>query len=90
MPRVLIRDYQREGKMIVTDWIHTIAGLFILISLLLGVEPSPVFISKYWLWLTAFVGANLFQYGLSKFCPMAMILKALGVPEQRKELTKAK
>lgn len=70
--------------MIVTDWIHTIAGLFILISLALGAEASPVFMSKYWLWLTAFVGANLFQYGLSKFCPMAMILKGLGVPEERK------
>lgn len=69
--------------MIVTDWIHTIAGLFILISLALGVEASPLFMSKYWLWLTAFVGANLFQFGISKFCPMAMILKALGVPEKR-------
>ena len=30
-----------------------------------------------------FVGANLFQYGFSKFCPLAMILKKLGVPESR-------
>ena len=29
--------------------------------------------------LTAFVGANLFQYGLTKFCPMALILKLSGV-----------
>ena len=36
-----------------------------------------------WLWVTAFVGANLFQYGFSKFCPMAGILKKLGVPETR-------
>ncbi len=70
--------------MIVTDWVHTVAGLFILVSLALGVEASPIFMSKYWLWLTAFVGANLFQFGLSKFCPMAMILKAMGVPEERK------
>lgn len=69
--------------MIVTDWIHTIAGTFILLSLALGVQASPVFHSPYWLWLTAFVGANLFQFGLSKFCPMALILKALGVPESR-------
>ncbi|MBU4262094.1 MAG: DUF2892 domain-containing protein [Proteobacteria bacterium] len=69
--------------MIVTDWVHVIAGLFILLSLALGVEASPIFLSKYWLWFTAFVGANLFQYGFSKFCPLAMILKAFGVPEKR-------
>jgi hypothetical protein len=69
--------------MIVTDWIHTLAGTFILISLLLGVPASPIFHSTYWLFFTAFVGLNLFQYGITKFCPMAYILKALGVPEQR-------
>ncbi len=69
--------------MIIADWIHTLAGTFILISLALGVPASPVFQSSYWLWFTVFVGANLFQYGLSKFCPMAVILKALGVPESR-------
>lgn len=68
--------------MIVTDWIHTIAGTFILLSLALGAQASPVFHSSYWLWVTAFVGANLFQFGISKFCPMAIILKAFGVPEK--------
>lgn len=69
--------------MIITDWIHTIAGAFILFSLSLGVEVSPIYHSSYWLWFTAFVGANLFQFGLTKFCPLALILKALGVPESR-------
>lgn len=69
--------------MIITDWIHTIAGLFIILSLALGVEISPIFHSKYWLIFTLFVGANLFQYGLTKFCPMALILAKLGVPENR-------
>ena len=69
--------------MIVTDWIHTIAGTFILLSLLLGVEASPLFHSKYWLIFTAFVGVNLLQFGISKFCPMGLILKRLGVPESR-------
>ena len=36
-----------------------------------------------WLWLTFFVGANLFQYGFTKFCPLGLILKKLGVPETR-------
>ncbi len=69
--------------MIVTDWIHTLAGTFIVLSLLLGVPASPIFHSSYWLFFTAFVGLNLFQYGITKFCPMAYILKALGVPEER-------
>lgn len=70
--------------MIITDWIHTIAGFFILLSLGLGVESSPIFMSKYWLFFTAFVGANLFQFGLTKFCPLGLILKMLGVPAERK------
>ena len=67
--------------MTVNDYIHVFAGTFILLSLALGVEASPIFMSKYWLWFTAFVGANLFQYGLTKFCPMGIILKKLGVKE---------
>ncbi len=69
--------------MIVNDWIHSIAGTFILVSLALGAPASPFFHSPYWLWVTAFVGANLFQFGLTKFCPLGLILKALGVPENR-------
>jgi hypothetical protein len=69
--------------MIVTDWIHVLAGLFILLSLSLGVEVSPIFHSKYWLFFTAFVGLNLFQFGFSKFCPLGFILKKLGVAESR-------
>ena len=67
--------------MTVNDYIHTMAGSFILLSLTLGVEASPIFMSKYWLWVTTFVGANLFQYGLTKFCPMGIILKKLGIQE---------
>lgn len=69
-------------KMTVNDTIHSVAGTFILLSLALGVEGSPIFMSRYWLWFTAFVGANLFQYGFSGFCPMGIILKKLGVPEK--------
>ncbi len=68
-------------KMLVNDWIHVFAGTFILLSLGLGVPASPIFVSKYWLWFTAFVGANLFQYGFSGFCPLGLILKKLGVAE---------
>lgn len=67
----------------INDWIHILAGCFILLSLALGVDASPIFHSKYWLFFTAFVGLNLFQFGISKFCPLALILKKLGVPENR-------
>lgn len=69
--------------MYVTDWIHSFAGFFILLSLALGVETSPLFLSKYWLFFTAFVGLNLLQFGFSKKCPLGIILKKLGVPENR-------
>ena len=39
------------------------------------------FVNKWWLAFTAFVGLNLLQFGFTNFCPMALILKKLGVPE---------
>jgi len=59
--------------------IRIFAGSFILVSLLLGVEASPLFVSKHFLWFTAFVGANLFQSGFTRFCPLELILRKLGV-----------
>ena len=69
--------------MIITDWVNLMAGSFILLSLSLGVEASPLFHSSYWLFFTAFVGANLLQFGFTKFCPLGIILKKIGVPERR-------
>ena len=67
--------------MTVDRWIHIIAGSFILISLALGIPGSPLFMSAWWLAFTAFVGANLLQFGFSEVCPMGWFLKKLGVPE---------
>ena len=50
------------------------AGFMILASLLLGVMVSP-----YWFWLTAFVGLNLLQSSFTGFCPLATVLRRLGV-----------
>jgi hypothetical protein len=50
------------------------AGGMILASLLLGLYVSP-----YWYWFTAFVGFNLFQSAFTGFCPLAVILRKLGV-----------
>lgn len=60
---------------------RVIAGLFILLSLALGVEGSPLFHSPNWLWFTAFVGANLLQSGLTQWCLMERILRKLGLQQ---------
>ena len=64
-----------------TTWriVRVIAGTFVLLSLALGVPQSPIFVSSYWLWFTAFVGANLLQSGLTNWCLMEVILRRLGV-----------
>lgn len=67
--------------MTVERWIRVIAGLFIMTSLALGVQGSPLFVSPWFLAFTAFVGLNLFQFGFTNFCPLGLILKKLGVPE---------
>ncbi|MEO8599615.1 MAG: DUF2892 domain-containing protein [bacterium] len=59
--------------------VRIFAGIFILISLALGVTESPLFVSKYFLWFTVFVGANLLQSGFTQFCPLEIFLKKLGV-----------
>jgi hypothetical protein len=60
--------------------VRIVAGFFVLISLGLGVEGSPLYVSHYWLWLTAFVGLNLFQSGFTRFCPLDLILRKAGMP----------
>jgi hypothetical protein len=64
-----------------TTWqtVRVIAGAFILISLALGIPGSPVFVSQWWLAFTAFVGVNLLQSGLTKWCLMESILRKLGL-----------
>ena len=59
--------------------IRILAGSFVLLSLGLGLPASPLFVASGFLWLTAFVGFMLFQSGFTGFCPMEIILRALGV-----------
>ena len=67
-----------------TSWqiVRIVAGSFILLSLLLGVQGSPLFVSPWWLAFTAFVGANLLQFGFTNVCPLGWILRKLGVPDE--------
>ena len=67
--------------MTVQRYIFVFAGIFVMLSLALGVEGSPFFVSKWALAFTAFVGVNLFQSGFTNFCPLGIILKKFGVPE---------
>ena len=59
--------------------VRIVAGSFILLSLALGAEASPIFVSKYFLYVTAFVGLNLFQSGFSNLCPLNNILAKYGI-----------
>ncbi|MCA9460337.1 MAG: DUF2892 domain-containing protein [Nanoarchaeota archaeon] len=57
-------------KLSIESKIRIIAGTFVFISALLG-----FFHHKYWLFITMFVGLNLFQFGFTQFCPLKLILK---------------
>lgn len=59
-----------------------VAGAFVFISAGLGHYYHP-----YWLIFTAFVGLNLFQSAFTGFCPLAMILKAMGFKSEAEKAT---
>ncbi|MBK7614103.1 MAG: DUF2892 domain-containing protein [Burkholderiales bacterium] len=64
-----------------TSWqiVRLVAGTFILLSLALGTPGSPIFINTWWLAFTAFVGANLLQSALTKWCLMESLLRKFGI-----------
>jgi len=64
-----------------TSWqlVRVVAGIFILLSLALGVPGSPLFVSPWWLAFTAFVGVNMLQSGFTGWCLMETILRKLGM-----------
>ena len=60
--------------------VRIIAGFFIMLSLALAHFSGSADLTRLsWLWFTAFVGFNLFQSGLTRFCPMDIMLKKAGV-----------
>ncbi|WP_324720829.1 YgaP family membrane protein [Salinimicrobium sp. HB62] len=64
--------------------IRGIAGTFILISLLLA-----VYLNINWLWFTAFVGVNLLQSSITRWCLMEDILKKFGIKDEKRQLKKS-
>jgi hypothetical protein len=59
--------------------VRIVAGSFVMLSLALGAEASPIFVSSYFLFFTAFVGLNLFQSGFTQICPLTGILAKFGI-----------
>jgi hypothetical protein len=64
--------------MTIDSIIRIMAGFFILLTLALGIEGSPIFVSKWALAFTGFVGFNLFQSGFTGFCPPEKLLAKMG------------
>jgi hypothetical protein len=54
--------------------VFAVAGIFVICSVLLSIYHN-----QNWLWFTGFVGLNLLQAAFTGFCPMAKILKAMGI-----------
>ena len=67
-----------EKKLKIYRWVFGIAGFFIMFSMLLGHLVDHRFY-----YFTLFVGANLFQFSITGFCPMVMILDKLGVGSEK-------
>jgi Protein of unknown function (DUF2892) len=63
-----------------TSWqlVRLFAGIFILLSLALGIPGSPIFVSQLWLAFTAFVGANLLQSAVTNWCLLESIMRKFG------------
>lgn len=55
-------------------WLRLIAGVFVLVTVLLG-----HFVNEWWYVFTAFVGLNLFQSAITNWCPMMVLLRKMGV-----------
>lgn len=64
-----------------TSWqlVRVLAGLFIVITLALGAPSSPLFVNEWFLAVTLFVGANIFQSGLTRWCLLEIVLRKLGL-----------
>ncbi len=64
-----------------TSWqfVRMFAGTLVLASLVLGVPGSPLFVHSGWLGLAAFVGLNLLQSSVTRWCPLEVVLRRLGM-----------
>jgi hypothetical protein len=68
-----------ETKMAVEGLTQIFVGFFVLVSLALHVTARPIFVSEHFLWVTAFVGTNLFQSGFTRICALETVLGKFGL-----------
>jgi Protein of unknown function (DUF2892) len=73
--RVYLTSFTEDFDMTIEKAVLAFAGVVILVSMALAYYVHPN-----WFWVTAFMGANLLQSAFTGVCPLAMILKKLGVP----------
>lgn len=71
-------------KMTVDEALRMVAGIFVLVSVALGLWVSP-----WWFAFTAFVGLNLLQSAFTKWCPMMAILERLGFSKDAGDSSRA-
>jgi hypothetical protein len=69
--QINLKDIKMKNRII-----RAIAGSFVLLSVVLS-----IYVDQNWLWFTAFVGANLLQSSITKWCLMEDILSKLGVKD---------
>ncbi len=62
--------------MTVERFVHAFAGTLVLLSVILSLA-----VNTWFLLIAAFVGANLLQSSFTRFCPLAIVLRKLGVPD---------
>jgi len=62
--------------------VEAFAGFMVLLSVALTYFVHPAFV-----WLTVFVGANLFQQSFTGFCPAAMVMRKMGVRSEKELAT---
>ena len=70
--------------MTIESMVTAIAGVFIMVTVAL-----TQYHADWWMYVTAFIGFNLFQSSFTGFCPLAMILKALGFKSAAEKASEA-
>lgn len=70
-----------SNKMSLEHAVEAFAGLMVLLSVVL-----TWFVHPNWLWLTVFVGVNLFQQSFTGFCPAAIVMKKVFGLQTEREL----
>lgn len=70
--------------MTVERGLRLMAGVMVLLSVAL-----TLYVSRYWIWLTVFVGLNLLQSAFTNWCPAMAILRAIGLKDAAGSVARA-